>query len=197
MGIKPTVREAVVLLVRLPDVPVMVTGTDPVVAVLLAESVKELVLVVLPGLNDAVTPLGRPEADRATLPLKPFWALTVMVLMPLEPCVMVRLLGELESVKFGGGLTVSETVVAFVKLPAVPVMVTLTVPVAAVLVAVRVNVLVLDVALGLNEAVTPAGRPEAARVTLLLKPFCGLTVMVLAPLAPSTMVKLFGDADSV
>ena len=50
---------------------------------------------------------------------------------------------------------------------------------------------------GLNEAVTPAGRPEADKVTLLLKPFCGVTVIVLVPLAPSAMVKLFGDADSV
>ena len=197
MGIKRTVRETVVVLVRPPDVPVMVTATVPVVAVLLAESVSELVFVVLTGLNDAVTPFGRPEADRATLPLKPLRALSVMVLTPLEPCVMVRLLGEVDSVKFGGGLTVSERVVAFVKLPAVPVMVTVTVPLVAVLVAVRVNVLVPAVALGLKEAVTPAGRPEADKATLLLKPFCGLTMIVVAPLAPSTRVKLFGDADSV
>ena len=183
-------------MVRLPAVPVMVMVTVPVVAVLLAESVNVLVLVALPGLNDAVTPLGRPEADRATLPLKPFSGFTVTVLAPLEPCVTAKVLGEAESVKVGGGFTVSETVVEFVKLPALPVMVTLTVPVAAVLVAVRVNVLVLGVAPGLNEAVTPAGKPEADRVTLLLKPFCGVTVIVLAPLAPSTMVKLFGDADS-
>jgi hypothetical protein len=197
VGINRTVRETAVLLVRLPAAPVMVIVPVPVVAVLFAESVKVLVLVVLPGLNEAITPLGRPVADSATLPLKPFSGLTVMVLAPLEPCVTVKVLGAAESVKVGGGPTVSETVVAFVKLPAVPVMVTLTVPVAAVLVAVRFNVLVLVVAPGLNEALTPAGRPEADKVTLLLKPFCGVTVIVLAPPAPSTMVKLFGDADSV
>ena len=190
-------REAVVVLVRLPEVPAMVTVTDPVVAVPLAERVKVLALVVLPGLNDAVTPLGSPVADSTTLPLKPFSALTVMVLVPLEPCVMVRLLGELESVKFGGGLTVSDTVVAFVKLPAVPVMVTVTVPVVALLLAKRVKVLVLVALPGLNDAVTPLGSPEADKATLLLKPFCGVTVIVLAPLPPSTMVKLPGDADSV
>ena len=91
----------------------------------------------------------------------------------------------------------SEIDAVFVKLPEVPTMVTGNVPTAAVLAAVRARVLVVAVVLGVNEAVTPAGRPEAARVTLLLKPFCGLTVMVLAPLAPSTMVKLLGDADSV
>jgi hypothetical protein len=50
----------------------MVTVTVPVVAVLLAESVSVLVLVALLGLNDAVTPLGIPEADKLTLLLNPF-----------------------------------------------------------------------------------------------------------------------------
>ena len=71
-----------------------------------------------------------------------------------------------------------------VKPPDVPVTVTVTVPVAAVL-------------LGLNDAVTPLGRPDADRPTLLLKPFCGVTVMVLAPLVPCAIVKLFGDAERV
>jgi len=30
-----------------------------------------------------------------------------------------------------------------------------------------------------------------------LKPFCGVTVMVLATVAPCVIVKLFGDAESV
>ena len=90
-----------------------------------------------------------------------------------------------------------ETVVVFVKLPDVPVTVTVTVPVVAVLLAVSVNVLVLAVLLGLNDAVTPLGRPDADKLTLPLKPFCGVTVMVLAPLAPCVIVKLFGDAESV
>jgi len=72
-----------------------------------------------------------------------------------------------------------------------------TVPVAAVLLAVSVNALVLAVLLGLNEAVTPLGRPDADKLTLPLKPFCGVTVMVLEPLAPWTIVKLFGDAKRV
>jgi len=29
------------------------------------------------GLNDALTPLGRPETDKLTLPLKPFSGVTV------------------------------------------------------------------------------------------------------------------------
>ena len=86
-------------------------------------------------------------------------------------------------------------VVAFDKLPDEPVTVTVTVPVAAVLLAVNVNVLVLAVLLGLNDAVTPLGRPDAVKLTLPLKPFCGVTVMVLAPLAPCVIARLFGDAE--
>ena len=78
-----------------------------------------------------------------------------------------------------------------------PVTVTVTVPVAAVVLAVSINVLVLVVLLGLNNAVTPAGRPDADKLTLALKPFCGLTLMVLVPLAPCRIVKLFGDAERV
>ncbi len=66
------VRETVAVFVKVPDVPVTVTVTVPVAAVLLADSVNVLVLAVLLGLNDAVTPLGKPDADRLTLPLKPF-----------------------------------------------------------------------------------------------------------------------------
>jgi|SRR5579864_2071017 len=82
------------------------------------------------------------------------------------------------------GCTVSDRVVVLVKLPEVPVMLTLTVPVLAVLLAVRVKVLVLVVLVGLNEALTPVGKPEADKLTLPLKPFCGVIVIVLVPLAP-------------
>jgi hypothetical protein len=85
----------------------------------------------------------------------------------------------------------------FVKLPDVPLMVTVTVPVVAVLLALSVNVLVAVTGFVPNVAVTLLGKPEADKVTLPLKPFCGVTVIVLAPLVPWTMVKLFGDAESV
>ena len=87
----------------MPLVPATVTVTVPVAAVLLAVSVNVLVLVVLPGLNDAVTPLGRPDADKLTLPLKPFCGVTMMMLVPLAPCTTVTLLGEAEREKFGAG----------------------------------------------------------------------------------------------
>jgi hypothetical protein len=193
-----TVRETVVAFDRLPDVPVTVIVTVPVVAVPLAVSVNVLEFTVLVGLKDAVTPLGMPDADRLTLELKPFCGATVMVLIPLAPCATVKLLGDAESVKFAGAtaFTVRATVVAFDKLPEAPVIVTVDVPAAAVLLAASVNVLVLVVLLGLNDAVTPPGRPVADRPTLPLKPFCGVTVMVLVPLAPCATVTPPGDADS-
>ncbi len=94
-------REIAVVFVKLPDTPVMVTVTVPVIAVLPAVSVNVLLLAVLLlavllGLNDAVTPLGRPDADKLTLPLKPFCGVTVITLVLLVPCVIVKLLGEAE-----------------------------------------------------------------------------------------------------
>ena len=85
----------------------------------------------------------------------------------------------------------------FVKLLDEPVTVTVTVPVAAMLLAVSVNVLVLAVLTGLKDAVTPLGRPDADKLTLLLKPFCGVTAMVLVPVVPRVIVKLFGEAERV
>ena len=56
---------------KFPDVPETVTVAVPVVAVLLAVSVNVLVAVAGLGLKAAVTPFGRPEVDKLTLPLKP------------------------------------------------------------------------------------------------------------------------------
>jgi hypothetical protein len=189
------VTAIVVVLVRLPEVPVMVTVAAPVVAVLLAVSVNVLVAVAGFVLNDAVTPLGKPDADRLTLPLKPFCGVTVIVLMPLVPCINVRPPGDVESAKFGGAVTLRLTVAVLVRLPEVPVMVTVLVPVVAVPLAVSVNVLVAVAGFGLNDAVTPLGRPDADRFTPPLNPFCGITVMVLVPLPPCVMPTLLGDAE--
>ena len=179
-----TVRETVVEFAKLPEVPRTRTETVPVVAVLLAVSVNVLVPLVLLGLKDALTPRGRPEADKLTLPPKPPCGVTVMVEVTLAPRTTLKDLGEAERAKFGGVITVSETVVLCNKPPDVPVMVIVAVPRAAVLLAVRVSVLVAVVVPGLNAAVTPFGRPEAERFTLLLKPLSGLMVMVLVPFAP-------------
>src|SRR5579864_3309359 len=97
----------------------------------------------------------------------------VTVLVPLVPCVTVKLLGDAESVKFATAtaFTVREAVVVLVKVPEVPVMVTVAVPVLAVLLAVSVIVLVVVAGFGAKFAVTPLGSPETDKLTLPLKPF--------------------------
>jgi hypothetical protein len=85
----------------------------PVVAALLAVKVRTLVDVVGLVPNEAVTPLGRAELDSVTDPVKPPDGFTVIVLLPLVPCLTVKLAGEAESEKSGvdDAFTVSEIVV--------------------------------------------------------------------------------------
>ena len=66
-----TARETKTVFTRLADLPVMVTVAVPTGAALLAESVSVLVPLVLVGLKEAVTPLGKPDADKLTVPEKP------------------------------------------------------------------------------------------------------------------------------
>ena len=59
-----------------PEVPVMVNGYWPVAALLLAVNFKVLWPVVGLGENDAVTPAGKPDMERFTLPVNPYCGLT-------------------------------------------------------------------------------------------------------------------------
>jgi hypothetical protein len=72
----PTVSASGVVSIRVPEVPVIVTVASPVAAALLAVSVRVLEPLVGFGENDAVTPLGRPDAARLTLPVNPYWGTT-------------------------------------------------------------------------------------------------------------------------
>jgi hypothetical protein len=197
-----TVSPTVVVCFKLPQVPVMVTVTVPVVAVPLAVNVRTLELVVGFVPNAAVTPVGKPDAVSVTLLLNPLVGLTVMVLVPpAPPCVIVTLFGDADKLKFGvtAALTVSDTLVVCVKLPEVPEMVTVAVPVVALLLADSVRTLVVLVGgFGANVAVTPDGKPEAERVTLPLNPLVGLIVIVLVPAAPPCVtVTLPGEGDKL
>lgn len=71
--------------------------------------------------------------------------------------------------------TVRLKVVDEVRLPEVPVMVTIAFPEAAVSLATSVNVLFPVDGLGEKEAVTPLGSPDAAKFTLPVNPHCGFT----------------------
>ena len=86
---------------RAPDVPLMEIPNVPTLADLATFRVSVLLVVAGFGLNEAVTPFGKPEADRVTLLLNPFRRVTVMVLFPLLPRAMFKELGESERLKSG------------------------------------------------------------------------------------------------
>lgn len=176
----------VVVAVRAPEVPVMVTVAAAKVAVLLTVSVSTLVPVVGLVAKAAVTPLGRPDAARVTLPVNPFTPVTVIVSVALIPGITDRLAAEGVSVKPGAWTTVSVMVLVTVTAPEVPVMVMMDLPTVAVLLAVSVSTLFAVVGLGANTAVTPLGRPDAASVTLPVNPPPSVIVMVSLILAPCT-----------
>ena len=75
--------------------PVIVTVDGPRVAVLVALSVSVLVQVGLHGLvvKVALTPVGSPLALRVTGWVVPDTRLLVSVVLPLAPCIRVRLVG--------------------------------------------------------------------------------------------------------
>jgi hypothetical protein len=175
----------------------MVIVTVPVAALRLADRVKALEVVAGFGLKVAVVPLCMPEADKVTPELNPFAGVMVMVVAPPLFRAMLRLVGDADKLKLGAGVTVREIVVDWVRLPLTPLMVTVKVPVAALVPAVNVKVLALVVLTGLKDAVTPLGRPEADRLTAPVKPFEGVTAMLLVPWLPCAMLRTFGEAESV
>lgn len=119
------------------------TVNVPVAAALPADSVNALVVMAGLGMNEAVTPLGKPEADRLTLPLNPFMGVTVIVVVAPVPCAMLKLPVAAERPKSAEGTTVTPTVVVAVKLPDVPATVTEKVPLLAVALAVMVSTVLL------------------------------------------------------
>src|SRR5437667_113156 len=128
--------------------------------------------------------------------LPPPWLLVVSVIVSVIPAPAVLGAERAEMIKSAlGWTTVSVIAAVLVKPPDMPVIVSVTVPGVAVLLAVSVRVLVLVAGFGLKDAATPLGQPDADKLTLLLKPLCGVTVIVLAPAAPWKMLTLLGEAE--
>ena len=101
-----TVSVIVAVFVSVPDVPETVTVAVPRAAALLAVSVRVLVVEVLVGAKEAVTPEGKPDADRATLPEKlPIGTTLIVLVPPVAPWTIVRLLGEALRLKPAMGVT--------------------------------------------------------------------------------------------
>jgi hypothetical protein len=201
------VRAIVIVCVTVPPVAVTVTFAVPVVAVALAVNVS--VELPLPGaamevgLKLAVTPAGKPEAERVTAELNPPLTALEMVELPEAPCVTDRLPGDALRVKFGvaTALTVTGMVTVCVSPPPVAVTVALNVPVVAVLLAVKVRVELpvpgAAMEAGLKLAVTPAGMPEAERLTAELNPPLPEVEMVVVAELPWLTAKLVGAALTV
>lgn len=81
----------------------IVTVNVPRLSDMLALNVSVLVPVVLAGLKEAVTPFGKPEADKLTELLKPFSAFTVIVLVTVLPRPTLNVFGAAERLKSGAG----------------------------------------------------------------------------------------------
>ena len=164
-----TPRVRVVVADRLPEVPVIVNVLAPMPAVLLANSVRVLVLVVGLGEKLPVTPFGKPDTVRFTLPLNPYAGDTSIIAVTDFPWPTFKELGP-KRVKLGPWME-SDSVVVSVRSPEVPVIVSALVPPLAVLLAVSVRVLAPVVEVGEKEAVTPLGKPDTERFTLPLNPY--------------------------
>jgi len=181
----------------------MVTVLVPVVAVLLAVNVSVLVPVAGFGLNDVVTPLPWPLVDNVTLPVKPFDGWIVIVVVPCDERVMLKLVGEADRVKLAEAtaVTVRETVVVCVTPPPMPVMVIMYVPVAVVDATAKVIVELPEpgaaIDVGLKLTVTPVGWPDADKATAELKPSNTVVVTVDVPLLPCITDTELGDAEMV
>jgi hypothetical protein len=185
-----TVTVMVTADVRLPEAPVTLNEDTFAAAANVAVSVSVLVAVVLAGLKDAVTPVGKPVALKATVPLKASFGVIVTVAVPWLPAATFTLETE-ESVKPGAAATVNAMVACAARAPDVAVMVSVAGPTSADAVAVSFSAVPVKV------AVTPAGRPPIAISGVLVKPFNGVTVRVLVPEEPCVTLKLAGAADNV
>src|ERR1039458_3905754 len=128
-----TVRVPLAVWVKLPLVPVMVSGYVPsgVVELVVTVSVEVPDPVTVAGEKLAVAPAGSPLALSVTTPLNPFSAPMLVVKVVAFPTTTVCELGVAVRLKFGGGwvaATVKLTLAVWVKLPLVPLIVSVDDP---------------------------------------------------------------------
>jgi hypothetical protein len=157
-----------------------------------------LVLLVVVDVKLAVTPAGKPAAAKVTGALK-FAALRMLMvaLALVLPLMTLSVLADEARLKLGMG-TVTVIVVEAVSEPDVPVMVTECEPGVAVVPAVRDMVLDEALLAGLKLAVTPVGRPETVKPTVLANPFTSTTLIFdVAALPPIGVDKDAVAAESV
>ena len=199
LTVSPIVPE--VLLTPAP-VAVTVTVLAPSAAPAAAESVTTDVAVApvtVAGANVAVTPVGRPLADRLTSPAKLVrTSVTVLVALPAGDTASV--VGARLIAIVGTAVTVSCTVVVAVDTPAaLPAIVKRYCPGTVLVATVTVRALVVAAAAmvaGANAAVTPVGFPVTTSATSPANPPVRNNVRAAEALLPACTLTAAGDADS-
>lgn len=96
--------------------PVTVTGNAPVIAPASAVKVSALLDEAGFGLKEAITPPGRPDVDKLTVPLKPLNGVMVIVVEPVAPCATLTLFGDAERLKLEVGAEIGQLFTKFAAL---------------------------------------------------------------------------------
>lgn len=187
-----TVRVMEVVALSVPEAPVMVIGYAPGTVDDATAKVATLEVVDEDGLNEAVTPVGMPDAAKVTLPANGLTSAIVMVSVPLAPAVTEIAVAEGASVKPPAAGTLSVMEVFATRVPEVPVIVIGYVPGAVDDATATVATVEVVDEVGLN--VTPEGRPEAENVTLPVNGLISVTLIVSVPLAPGAIDRAVADA---
>src|SRR5579864_3798476 len=131
-----------------------------------------------------------PLTVRVTGAVKPADSVSVKLNVVLDPRATVAAVGLSLSVKLGGTVTDSMSVIDFVNPPPAALIVITRLPLAALALARNVSTLTPDPvnAAGEKVAVTPLGKPLALNATAELKPFEPLTTTLSIALPPCTSV---------
>lgn len=125
-------------------------------------------------------------------------AVVLVLSMVMAPPKALELCGEIVyTMLHESEPTKREMVAVSVKVPEVPVTVTVAAPVVAVLLAVKVSTLLPVVGFVPSVAVTPAGTPETARLTLPVNPFRSATEIVSVAVLLWVTETLEADGESV
>jgi hypothetical protein len=202
VGLAFTVKSAIATLTakvvewdKAPLAPLIVTVKAPL-ADALHDKDELPAPVTLVGLNVQVRPVdGDTIAERATAPLKPFTAVTVIVEVAVPPTLIDAEVGLALIVK---SWTMNVTVAVWVKDPLVPVTVTVkVVAVAEEQDKVEVWLTPSTILVGVKVHVSPDGETAEVRATVPVNPLTGATVMVEVPEAPTLTLTLVGDAVTV
>lgn len=165
-----TTRVTVMVRVMPFDAPVIVSGCEPAGVTTLVRTVRTDGPLVRTLLKLPLVPLGSPETLSSTWYAQPGESIAMTSYVVEPPATTVLVLGDADSEKLPPESTTSVTVVVRTRLPDVPVTVSVNVPVGVDEFVCTVNADDEVLAVGENDAVAPAGSPDAENETLPAKP---------------------------